>query len=86
MKTKALFTLRTVPAIFLKLGYLQGRDCCGHYKPIKLSRRIARMRLLTISQLFLLVILHIDLFSYLLNAHSNPELARKFHDRQHRLD
>ena len=38
----------------LKLGYLQGRDCCGHYKPIKLHRRMTKIRLVTISQLVFL--------------------------------
>ena len=35
--------------LLILLGYLQGRDCCGHYRPTKLHRRIARIRL-TISQ------------------------------------
>ena len=52
---------------------------------------MTKIRLVTISQVvFLSFAIHTVSFAYLLNAHSNPELARtlvrKFRDRQHRLD
>ena len=51
-----------------KTRYLQGRDCCGHYRPTKL-RRIARIRLVTISQVeFLLYIIQFYLLIRLMNT------------------
>ena len=71
-----------------KLGYLQGRDCCDHYKPTKLHRRMTRIWLVSCNNFTggILIIRHRVSLAYLLNAHSNPEHARKFRERQHRLD
>ena len=36
------------------LGYLEGRDCCGHYKPTKLLRRMTGIRLVTTGGIFVI--------------------------------
>ena len=91
-----IFTFSTISffsnLVFLRsvnmnvLGYLQGRDCCDHDKPIKIHTRITIKN--TACYNFtdgILVRRHVVFLAYLLNKHSNPELARtlvnKFRDK-----
>ena len=63
---KALVHITDFDPLNSKLGYLQGRDCCGHNKLMKLHGRMTRIRLVTIHRWYL-VIPHV-LFAYLLNG------------------